>query len=356
MSKEELINSFDPNGVGALGSLFGLPFEPEHSEVVIIPVPWEVTVSYGSGTSDGPLHVLESSPQLDVFVKDIPDAWKMGVSMLPIPAQWLDESEILREQAEKYILWLEEGAPTSRDENLKAVVSMVNEASEKLNKWVKEQAMNIMEDGKLPVVLGGDHSTPLGLIRALAEKNEEFGILQIDAHADLRDAYEGFEYSHASIMFNALKVKQVSKLVQVGIRDYCEEEYNVVQSSQGRVVSFYDQDLKTAQYEGKSWKQLCEDIVFHLPENVYISFDIDGLDPKLCPSTGTPVPGGFEYEEAMYLIKTLVKSGRKIIGCDLCEVSPSENPGDQWNGNVGARVLWGMVNLMGVSQNKLKLV
>lgn len=356
MSKEELINSFDPNGVGALGSLFGLPFEAEHAEVVIIPVPWEVTVSYGAGTAEGPMHVLEASPQLDVFLKEIPDAWKMGVSMLPIPDQWLDESDTLREQSEKYILWLEEGAPDSRDENLKAVVSMVNDASEKLNKWVRQQAKSLMDQDKLPVVLGGDHSSPLGLLQALSERYKDFGILQIDAHADLREAYEGFDYSHASIMYNALKLKQISKLVQVGIRDLCEEEARMIEESKGRIRTYYDQELKESLFEGSTWKALCRQIVADLPQEVYISFDIDGLDPKLCPSTGTPVPGGLEFEQAVYLMKEVVRSGRKIIGCDLCEVSPAENPANQWNGNVGARILWYLVNLMGVSQGKLQLV
>ncbi|MDX5346515.1 MAG: arginase family protein, partial [Hymenobacteraceae bacterium] len=172
-----------------------------------------------------------------------------------------------------------------------------------------------------------------------------------DAHADLRDAYEGFEFSHASIMFNALKVPQVKKLVQVGIRDICQAEAELVEQSNGRIITFYDQTLKENMYEGDSWKKQCKKIIAQLPQKVYISFDIDGLDPKLCPATGTPVPGGLEFHEAVFLVKQLVKSGREIIGFDLCEVAPGDS---EWNGNVGARLLFKLCNWMAASQGKLE--
>jgi agmatinase len=185
-------------------------------------------------------------------------------------------------------------------------------------------------------------------MHALADQHEEFGILQIDAHADLREAYEGFTYSHASIMYNALKLKQVKRLVQVGIRDIAESEVELVRSSNGRIITFYDTMLKDALYKGASWKKQCKKIIAQLPQKVYISFDIDGLDPKLCPGTGTPVPGGLEFEEALYLIRALVNGGHKIIGFDLCEVAPGNS---QWNGNVGARLLYKLCNLMYVSNH-----
>jgi agmatinase len=185
---------------------------------------------------------------------------------------------------------------------------------------------------------------------SLASNHDSFGILQIDAHADLREAYEGFDYSHASVMYNALELAQVDKLVQVGVRDFCEEELFRIQKSHGRIKTFFDQDIKTAAFEGKTWQTQCIEIIKTLPEKVYISFDIDGLDPKLCPSTGTPVPGGLDFAQAMYLIKEVVKSGRTIIGCDLNEVAPGVN---EWDANVGARVLYRMALLMAVSQGKL---
>jgi agmatinase len=350
-TKEEKIKNFDPAGVGIQGSLFGLPFTPEVAEVVVIPVPWEVTVSYSAGTGKGPQAILDASPQLDFFVADIPEAWKLGVAMLPVSHEWRNTSDVNREKAAQYIEWLEKGSPETLRDQFSLTPKEINQVSAKLNSWVKEQADGILKAGKLPVVLGGDHSSPLGLVQALGEKYDDFGILQIDAHADLRVAYEGFEHSHASIMYNALKVKQVSKLVQVGIRDYSQDEAAMVSGSKGRIEAFYDQEIKEKLYEGIYWKTICDEIVSCLPHNVYISFDIDALDPKLCPNTGTPVAGGLEFDQAMYLVKVLVQSGRKIIGFDLCEVAPGD---DEWDGNVGARVLYRLANLMGVSQGKLR--
>lgn len=180
-------------------------------------------------------------------------------------------------------------------------------------------------------------------MKVLANKYKNFGILQIDAHADLRKSFEGFEHSHASIMFNALGIQQISKIVQVGIRDYCEEEAARTAQSEGRVLPFSNQVIRHRLYGGESWASICDEIIEALPENVYISFDIDGLDPKLCPNTGTPVPGGFELQETFFLIRRLIESGRKIIGFDLVEVAPGN---DDWDGNVGARVLFKLSNLM----------
>jgi agmatinase len=148
-----------------------------------------------------------------------------------------------------------------------------------------------------------------------------------------------------------LKLPAVGRLVQVGIRDYCDEELAVVKNAMGRVVTYFDYAIKDKLFEGTTWSSLCDEIIQHLPKDVYISFDIDGLNPKLCPATGTPVPGGFEFEQVMFLIKKVVKSGRRIIGFDLCEVSPGN---DDWDANVGARLLYNLINWTGVSQGKLK--
>lgn len=137
---------------------------------------------------------------------------------------------------------------------------------------------------------------------------------------------------------------RVKKLVQVGIRDYCDEELDMIQNSNGRITTFFDKDIKEQQFEGKTWKQLCTEIVDSLPQKVYISFDIDGLDPKLCPNTGTPVPGGFELDHIFYLFKQLKESGRKIIGFDLNEVSCGEHSQDGIDSIVGARALYKLCN------------
>jgi agmatinase len=138
----------------------------------------------------------------------------------------------------------------------------------------------------------------------------------------------------------------MSKLVQVGIRDVSEREVHL-SDEHNRVKTFFDWNLKNESYHGKTWSQQVEEIIESLPKNVYISFDIDGLKPELCPHTGTPVAGGFELQEISYLFFKLVESGRKIIGFDLNEVAPG-NEGD-WDANVGARALWQLVCAAGRS-------
>jgi agmatinase len=350
LTKEEAIQSFDPNAPGASGNLFGLPFTIEQADLVIIPVPWEVTVSYQTGTAQGPQAVLDASAQVDLFVKDIPDAWKLGIAIQEIPQSLHEESSKLRELSSQYIESLETGAEINPND---PVLSKINEACENLNIYVKSATQKHLREGKLVGLLGGDHSTPLGFIRALSERYDRFGILQIDAHADLRKAYEGFTYSHASIMYNALKIPAVNRLVQVGIRDYCEEEVQVMNRSMGRVVTFFDEDIKAQQYSGTSWDSICNQIIEQLPDLIYISFDIDGLDPKLCPNTGTPVAGGFEFHQIAYLIKKVVKANKKIIGFDLNEVAPDDT---EWDANVGARMLYHLCNWTAVSNKKLQAI
>lgn len=346
MTKEEIINNFDASGVATSSNIFGLPWEENHAEVVVLPVPWEVTVSYAAGTAGAPEAVKTASYQVDLYDPVVPNAWQLGVWMAPENEQLKTASQELRERAEIYIDSLS-NADAKPDH---AVLSEINGACLAMVEIVKADALFYLNHGKLVALLGGDHSTPLGYLQALAEKHKKFGILQIDAHADLRNAYEGFEFSHASIMFNALKINAVSKLVQVGIRDYCEEEFDLIAASNGRIKTFFDRDLKHENYRGKTWQKQVEEIISHLPENVYLSFDIDGLDPKLCPNTGTPVAGGFETEQVLFLVEAVLASGRKLIGFDLNEVGPSE---DEWDANVGARLLYRLCNLLGKSNGRI---
>jgi agmatinase len=348
-SKEKKIKEFDPNNVSSSNNLFGLPFTEDESEVIIIPVPWEVTVSYSAGTANGPEAVLHASGQVDLYDPFCKDAWKKGIFMLPFSYAIKSKSEVLREKAADYIQALTSGTISETDASAQIIIAEVDDGAKELNNWVKNECLNNIKKGKLVALLGGDHSTPLGFMQALAELNEEYGILQIDAHADLRESFEGFEFSHASIMYNALKLKQVKKLVQVGIRDFCQSEFEIINKSKGRIKTFFDRDIKHSLYKGETWDKICNDIIEALPDKVYISFDIDGLDPKLCPNTGTPVAGGFEAEEVLYLFEKLVISGKKIIGFDLNEIAPGES---EWDANVGARLLYRLANLMAKSYNK----
>lgn len=341
VSKDDKIAAFDPNGPAASDNLYGLPFSYAESETIVLPVPWEATVSYRTGTSKAPEAIKRASAQVDLFDPLLKDAWKRGIYMVEVDSELEDKAKETRLWTEEYL----EGADTKTDgEDL---LHKINQSSQEMIRWVKEHAIALLDDGKRVALLGGDHSTPEGFLQALAARHEDFGILQVDAHADLRQAYEGFEHSHASIMFNALKLPQVSVLTQVGVRDYCDEEHERIVNEQ-RVHCFFDQNLKFEQFEGSTWHQQCERIVATLPEKVYLSFDIDGLKPYLCPNTGTPVAGGLEIEEVLYLLKFLVASGRRLIGLDLNEVTPAKE-GD-WDANVGARLLYRLCNLMALSQ------
>lgn len=348
MSKQEIIDSFDPNQPGlADATLFGLPFSAEMSEIIIVPAPWEVTVSYGSGASDGVDAIFDASFQVDLLHQTFPELWKLGIYMDKEIPNWKGQSDALKELASPIIEAQEAGQNLNENPKLKSDLENINVAGTKFKSDLKERILHWMNQGKLVGLLGGDHSTPLGYYEALAEKHESFGILHLDAHMDLRDAYEGFTYSHASIMFNALKIPQIKKIVQVGIRDFCEQEVEVVRESGKRVKIFTDADLKADQFQGINWAEQCKAIISELPENVHISFDIDGLYPGYCPNTGTPVPGGFSFEQAAFLLTKLAESGKKIIGFDLVEVAPGE---DDWDGNVGARMLFHLCGVLAKSK------
>ncbi|UTW62571.1 agmatinase family protein [bacterium SCSIO 12741] len=334
-------HSFDPNGVGVNnGNYFGFPFSPEEGKLVLLSVPWDATTSYRRGTANGPRSIIEASVQLDFFDEDVSEAWNLGIATLPLNEEMEQWNEQASAASEEVIDALENGQALTSD--LKAKVVQVNQWSNQVGSWVKEESAQWLNRGKLVGLVGGEHSCPLGLMKALGDIHPEYGILQIDAHADLRPAYEGFTYSHASIMYNMLKeVSSVKKLVQVGIRDFCEQEWHLIQED-NRIQAFTDRSLKKALLEGESWKTCVDRIISALPDKVYLSVDIDGLDPSLCPHTGTPVPGGLSYDQLTYLIQSIPMAGKQIIGFDLCEVSP-DNHGE-WDQNVGARLLYFLAN------------
>jgi agmatinase len=328
--------TFNPNDPGCPnGNFFALPYSTGEGEIEIISVPWDVTASYKPGTARGPKAIVDASVQVDLFDPDVEKAWEIKISTSELDLHRLNSET--RSHAEKVIKYLENGGNANDRETI-YIMNQVNQASEIVNVMVYNAAKNIMDRGQIAAVVGGEHSAPFGLIRAVSEKYPGTGILHIDAHADLRRAYEGFTYSHASIMYNVInELSGISKLVQVAVRDFCEEEANLLSRNE-KIVTFFDSHLKSRQYEGETWHNQCTEIISHLPGNVYISFDIDGLNPCLCPGTGTPVPGGLEFEQAMYLIRQIVFSGRRIAGFDLSEVAPSDS-GD-WDANVGARILF----------------
>lgn len=338
------LSKFDVNDVANRNNnIFGLPFTEEDAKVILLPVPWEVTVSCNAGTARAIEHIYKTSTQIDLFDSNMPQGWQQGFYMRDIDKKILMKSDYLRKEAELYIDFIAHGQDINKNKFMLKSLKEINEGSEMLNNWVYEQTKNLLERDKLVGLIGGDHSISLGYFKALSEKYKSFGVLQIDAHCDLRNAYEKFNYSHASIMYNALQqVPAIERLIQAGVRDYCEAEWNYICNSDFKVITYFDQQIKERQFGGENWKMIVDEMLQFLPEHVYFSFDIDGLDPKLCPHTGTPVPGGFQADEILYLLKKIVESGKKLIGFDLVEVGVGEN---NYDAVVAAKLLWKICNL-----------
>ncbi len=320
--------------------------DPQEASLVLVPVPWEATVSYGEGTALAPDAMRLSSHQLDVETFHYIKPYTAGIAMLETDKKLLKLSNKARKKALKVIDALENGKKS------KKALNFVNEASDTLNNAVYEKSIEQLNNGKFVGVVGGDHSSPLGLLKALNDtQNERFGILHVDAHHDLRKAYEGFTYSHASIFYNAMnECDKISNLVQFGIRDYSNEEAQTLIDYGYKGACLYDTDMQQQLAWGVSLENVFSPYIEKLPRNVYLSIDIDGLEPLNCPNTGTPVPGGLRYGELEHLIFMVVRSGRNIIGFDLCEVGDSENG---WDANVGSRILYQLCGALLASQGKI---
>lgn len=330
------------------GTLFNLPFRAETARLIISPVPWEVTLPTYVGTSRAPEHILRTSQRLYPNLDGMEESWKQGLFMPEVDKHMLMRSDYLRKEAELYIRFLMEGGNLAENEFLRKTLEEVNRGCGEMTDQVYGRCSGLLKQGKLVGILGGDHSTALGLIRALGEKEGAFGILQIDAHCDLRSNYLGFTSSHATVMRNALdQVPTLETLAQVGVRDYIEEELGLINEQPGRIIPFFDARLWENRFQGMTWTEQCDRIISVLPGKVYLSLDIDGLDPKLCPRTCFPVPGGLELSEVYFLLEKLLSSGRKLIGFDLTEVSYGP---DEWDAQVASGLLFRLAGLLIRSQ------
>lgn len=325
-----MLNDFDPDAPASPSDgLFGLPHGPDDAAVVIVPVPFEATTSYGRGTARAPARILEASRQVELNDDWFDEPWRRGVAMLPIDPG----IEALNEAASELALPIVEagGAHTAPH---RADLQRVNEMCEQLNQWVYEQTRAQLERGKIPGVLGGDHAVSFGAIQAAAERHPDMGILHIDAHPDLREAYEGFTWSHASVMYNVHeRIGGLGHTVQVGVRDISRAGAERIEAW-GEITAFSDHELAWELASGEPWMRIAARIVRPLPKKVWISFDIDGLDPSNCPNTGTPVPGGLTWHQALLLLQ-LLSTERRIVGFDLVEVGDGA-----WDADVGARLLY----------------
>jgi agmatinase len=336
--------AFDPDAA-SLGEsgIFGLPHDPEHARVHVIPVPFDATTSYRKGTARGPEAILRASKQIDLFDLQTGKPYEQGIAMLDADPRIARLNAEASEKADRIIAV---AGVIGGDKTLKNALERVNAIGSDVNRIVRASVEKALDAGRLPVLIGGDHSTPFGAMDACAARHPGLGILHFDAHADLRETYEGFEWSHASIMDNVVKrIDGVAKLVQVGIRDLGEREFERIERSNGRIRALFDKDWQRAKLDGASLRKLARATIDELPDVVYVSFDIDGLDPTLCPNTGTPVPGGLSWSETMLWLEELARSKKKIVGIDLNEVSPGDSSPelDSWDAIVGARLLYRLI-------------
>ncbi len=346
-----MTSSFDPDAAALPGSgIYGLDLEASEARVQLLGVPFDATTSYRKGTARGPAAILAASHQVDLYdalQASWPSSdgkpWQAGIAFE------LDE-EIARLNAEATPLAqavIDCGGVLGGDAQLMEGLERVNRIGTEVNARVGEWTATALDRGKLIGIIGGDHASPFGAIQAAAQRYPDLGILHFDAHADLRKAYEGFTWSHASILANVLEeLPTIQRVLSVGLRDVGEREAQTIASSQGRIEAIYD-------HEWAAWRSAGVDLGLHvrdhldaLPRDLWISFDIDALDPALCPATGTPVPGGLSWEDAMLWLGSLAASKKRIVGFDLCEVSPGENASlasDSWDAMVGARLLYRLI-------------
>lgn len=340
----EVIDWYSAVWVWKKWTIFWFPFTSEEVELVLVPVPWDVTTSDRPGTVNAPEQILDASTRLDFFDEDYLDWWKNWVYLYEIPQQIKSLSVETRPKAAKLIEAQEKGIDINSDTQLKRLLDEVNIACSQMITWVQVTTEFWLSEWKLVWLIWGDHSVPLGFYQSLAKQHKSFWILHIDAHCDLREedgkpGYEGFTYSHASIMANAIAcIPQIEKIHQVWIRDCSEDEVLFVANSAGKVKIFSNDALSREAFFWTSWEATCKKIVADLPQKVHISFDIDGLKPSLCPDTGTPVAWGFEVAQIKFLLQVLLESGKQIIGFDLVEVSNGSSD-NVINAKVGADVL-----------------
>ncbi len=256
----------------------------ERSKIVILPAPYEHTVSYGKGASFGPEEILKASAYVEFY-----------------------DDEFDRE------LCFEKGLAT-----LEPLVfnDLVNQDAVNL---IENNVSKLLEGNKFVVTLGGEHTISSAPIFAHFKKFPDMSILHFDAHSDLRDSYEGSKYSHASVMSRVCEFFPHYRLVQVGIRAQCKEEAEFIKEK--NIKTYYASSIRKKLY-GQNWQK---EIVNNLGNEIYISFDVDYFDPSIIPSTGTPEPDGFLYSETLDVFREIIKAKKKIIGFDVVELSKIDN-------------------------------
>ena len=267
---------------------------------VVLPIPYEATTSFGAGTRDGPRAIITASQQVELY----------------------DEA-LGRESVRSGIATLDPLQPDAR-------------GPEFMPQRVYNAARRIVRDGKFPLGLGGEHGITLGLVRAVKTRYKDLSVLQVDAHADLRDSYQGTLYSHASVM-RRIHDLGVS-VVGVGVRNYSKEEARFISRENKLIFS-----ARTCR-ESSSW---ISEVVSKLSEHVYVTIDIDGFDPAFAPGTGTPEPGGLDWYQVTDLLAAVTRS-RRIVAADVVEVRPL--PPSNVTEFLAAKLAYRLIGLASASQ------
>lgn len=261
------------------------------SLIYLLGVPWEGSVSFRRGTAAAPALIQSVSSQIDYYDPDC-------LALQKAPLYW----EIL----------------SMPSEDLPALYESA------VYKPVKAWVAEVLSLNRPFGLIGGDHSIPLAAHEVLSQRYPGYGVLHIDAHADLRPIYEGNPYSHATILYQLSRLPQISRLVAVGVRDWSPEEVQYARSLYPRLQVYEMRRLARAAFQGRLWTETASEIVSLLPAQVYVSIDVDALEVGYVPHTGTPVPGGFSYENLCFILETIVRSGRQIIAFDICETGGHE--------------------------------
>tara|TARA_B100001559_G_scaffold159179_1_gene133518 strand:+ start:1 stop:882 length:882 start_codon:yes stop_codon:yes gene_type:complete len=248
-------------------------------KVIVVPFGLEKTVSYGSGTKNGPKEIIKASHQVELFDEEL-------------------DKEPYKEIGIKTL------KPFVIKKEIKSALNQLTKINEK-----------ILSNNKFPIVFGGEHSLTVGSIKPFVKKYDEIILLHFDAHADLRESYNGEKYSHASAIKRCLDFKNV-KVVSLGIRNLSQPEMKFYNKNKDRIKIFWAKDKK-------NWNlKNLENIV--KSRNVYITFDVDGFDSSIMPATGTPEPGGILWDETLLILKKICKASR-IVGADINELAPIKN-------------------------------
>lgn len=263
----------------------------ENAQIVILPVPYDGTSTFVKGADKGPQAIIDASDSIEMWdIETQTEVYKKGINT--------------------------------------ATAVLENESPEMMVEAVYNRVSGYLKDGKFVVTIGGEHSVSCGSIKAYSEKYSNLSVLQIDAHADLREEYMGSKYNHACVMKRA---KDWAKIVQVGIRSVATEEKDFIE----RKRVFYAHEI----FQNNKW---IKKAIGELTENVYLTIDLDGFDPSFLPSTGTPEPGGMNWWQVIELIENLVRK-RNLVGFDIVELCP--NPNEKSSDVTAAKLLYRILSM-----------